>query len=1669
MKNGYLNSIIYRPVRLWSVATLFFLTFFLVSSFSQAQVSGIVFKDFNANGTKDNSATYNEVGMAGIIVKATNPSGTALTVAYTGGGSITNGTGGYTVSGGTLGQIRLEFVMPDNYTFASKGATGGTTIVFPSGATQNLAVNSPDDYWDNATQPTPQLIVPCYVNGTITNPGSTSHTGIAQLDNSQNGAMASITINEVAKASETGTVWGEAFQKSKKRMFFSSFLKRQAGFGPRGAGGIYIAEPNGSSIYKITASFTLQGVTPSNSATVIDLGTVARVTSPDTDDNYLAVSAMNEPSRDLDAFAKIGTISYGDIDLDEANQKLFITNLKQNTLMVMDVSGATTSLNNATAPTLSPLVNTYNITSLVGAPNCTGGTLRVWGLKIYKGRGYLGAVCDAMSSQNQANLKGYILSFDPANISAGFTTEINLDITYRNPGSQFQWQPWANTWAQTNVPGVGNNAPTYYQYAQPIISDIEFNENGDMTIALMDRLGNQLGANNYKPLSGSFDIIAAGTISGDILQARKNMAGTWVLEGTTGVITPNFTVEVEDLNNGYGNVSGVKGEYYNDQAGDFGKEAVMGGIVKIMGTNQVISTIVDPYPPNGTPGSTYYDSGGLHWFNSTTGEWEQWAQIYYQGYGIDFGKAVGLGDLEANLTLAPIEIGNRVWNDTDNDGIQDAGETGIGGLTVTLCLASAPSTPIATATTDANGNYYFSSATGTNTTSAIYGLNTAFNTNYILKFPTTATGGLSLSTKPNQGANDLIDTDADATGKIAFTTGTAGQNNHSFDVGYVACTAPTAPMASVSPTSIGAGGSISLTSSATGTDASTSYTWAGPSTFTSTLQNPTTTAPATAGGYTYSVTISNGGTCSVSATTSLSVTAAVACTAVTGASITINPVSPAAGTTINLTANKTDAGTPTTYTWAASSASGFTSTTSQATLTNPTIGTYNFTVTIQNNNGTGTCTATATSSLSVSVAAAVCSLYAPPITFSSIGFAPGSAPQPENVTTNNGGNILPESNVAGFLMTPSVGTDFYAFCTQISQPILPLQNPYTHELNGTTNGFSASSALRIAQLVQAAGFNATTGFGAGNNTMVNFVAMQLAVWNALYDTDYSVSTGTFHSVTDNNGAKSQANTWLLAAQNIAAPSALIHNLYNTTGQDLLMTGEVPPVSAIAIQPSCGGANAPNNGGITVSGFTTGQRYQYSSGTSFDNGNAIPASITAIPAGGVITNTLSNTTSNYTVRFYDSIDNNCYVDRTIFINAITCISPCTTITGAAISLSPVSPVVAGTTVNLTASKTDAGTPTTYTWAASPTGGFTSTTQNATLTNPIAGTYNFTVTVQNTSGTGTCTATATSSLSVTTGATIYDLMLQKTVNTTTVTVGGTATFVISVTNQGTGAATGVKVTDTFTPSTGFAITNATASVGTFTQATGIWDIGTVAIGATVNLSITVTVSTCGVLFNTAEITAMNETDIDSSPNNAIAGEDDISRACTSAPCTICPGETYISTVPNTYTNVKWFKDGGASAIATGNTYNITTTGSYTYTADNVTCPATGCCAIVVNAGSCCAISATLSQSACNNNGTPTTVNKGDDYFNVTVSATNGTSTGNFEVLLNATVVGSGQYGTNVVVSGVSGRFKADGTTTYTLTIRDQTTTNCSTTKTTTAVTSCSTACPPQLCPIVTGVKN
>jgi hypothetical protein len=341
-----------------------------------AQVSGTVYKDFNASGVKDNSTTYNEPGMAGVVVKAFKPDGSALTVAYTGGGTSTNSTGGYTVTGGTLGQIRLEFAMPDNFTFASSGASGGTTVTFPSGATQDLAVNYPGQYIDSTN---PNIITTCFVNG---DPDATGANGPSSVDTivklPYNSTGTSPTVTKMSIADISGSVWGVAHQRSSGRTITAAFVKRHVGLGSLGAAGLYITN----------------GTTTSNFVNLATIGVAAGGTNL-TQANRNLPADKTQPSADPLAFDAVGKAGLGDIEFSEDEETLYVVSLGDRSVYKMTVGIP------AAAPT--------SATKLAAAPWISITDARPFGLKIFKGKLYVGVVETGENSTTMVGKKAYVM------------------------------------------------------------------------------------------------------------------------------------------------------------------------------------------------------------------------------------------------------------------------------------------------------------------------------------------------------------------------------------------------------------------------------------------------------------------------------------------------------------------------------------------------------------------------------------------------------------------------------------------------------------------------------------------------------------------------------------------------------------------------------------------------------------------------------------------------------------------------------------------------------------------------------------------------------------------------------------------------------------------------------------------------------------------------------------------------------------------------------------------------------------------------------------------------------------------------------------------------------------------------------------------------------------
>lgn len=117
---------------------------------------------------------------------------------------------------------------------------------------------------------------------------------------------------------------------------------------------------------------------------------------------------------------------------------------------------------------------------------------------------------------------------------------------------------------------------------------------------------------------------------------------------------------------------------------------------------------------------------------------------------------------------------------------------------------------------------------------------------------------------------------------------------------------------------------------------------------------------------------------------------------------------------------------------------------------------------------------------------------------------------------------------------------------------------------------------------------------------------------------------------------------------------------------------------------------------------------------------------------------------------------------------------------------------------------------------------------------------------------------------------DLSVAKTVDISMPPVGSNVVFTITVSNAGPDQATNVKVTDLLPA--GYSFVSYVASQGAYVSGTGVWTVGTVNFPGSANLQITATANASGPFTNTAEVTASDLFDPDSTPNNGVPLEDD-----------------------------------------------------------------------------------------------------------------------------------------------------------------------------------------------------
>jgi hypothetical protein len=791
-----------------TLQALLVIVFSALTLVSNAQVSGIVYKDYDASGTRDNAAGVVEPLLPGITVKAYSSADVLLAT------TTTSALGAYSFTGLTL-PVRIEFTgLPA--TFLSGCATDnsgiiGSNVQFITAATTtaDFRVNNPDDYCQN----NPMVIRPQNYVGPATN-----NAGDGSLNGSYYGApnildpvANSNAIKEFSTNPSTGTTYGLAYSRKSKTLYNAAVVRNY--FGTK------IDAANGDGGFDDIHTFTFSDAFPIvlppavSSATLtqgpsIDLSSLGVVMGPDPRPS--AITGANPYVDNPTLYQKIGKIGIGDIDISTDGDTLYAIN--------MNDGAAALVLINVKTPASPLLISSVVIPN----PGCINGVFRPWAVKYYQGHAYIGGVCDATTG-TAANLQAYVYRYDGGTT---FTQVATMPLNYTRGKSTFRadgtnqnanWRPWTDLW----TPAILPLGPDLVSQPQPILMDIEFLEDGSMILGFGDRFSYQTAHSQRRPDITTGTTYFSTVASGDLIKFC-NIAGTLTLETAAGGClqsqTDNGSVTTA---NPVGGVGGVK-EYFDDDFYNTGSsatgqaghsEVALGALAVLPGRNQLVTTSFDPIStsaPGGTSGEV--NTSGVRFYNSTTG-----AQV--KGW-IDFDntfagsnrKGGNMGDIELLCDGAPIEIGNRLWNDANANGIQDPGEAVFANVTVELYLdANSDGIPdgaaLATVVTNARGEYIFSNQI----TTEVPGSGAKFNItqlvpsqNYIVRIgaadwnSTTGEGAADLAnfhlTKTNavgSGMSDWSDNDAalftDGANKYAqikVTTGVLGANDHTEDFGF---------------------------------------------------------------------------------------------------------------------------------------------------------------------------------------------------------------------------------------------------------------------------------------------------------------------------------------------------------------------------------------------------------------------------------------------------------------------------------------------------------------------------------------------------------------------------------------------------------------------------------------------------------------------------------------------------------------------------------------------------------------------------------------------------------------------------------------------------------------------------------------------------------------------
>ncbi|MTB50238.1 SdrD B-like domain-containing protein [Lewinella sp. W8] len=800
-----------------------------------------IFQDFDSDGTDDGTG---EPGIAGLTVTAYSSTGVATVFDDDGGGN-------YSFTPGNTDEYRVEVTgLPAGL---EPSVAGSTTVFFGSrGDNIPVALHRPAEFVSGSNL---FLATPCYVDGPLN--GSNSSGDVLVLTNVSQLAPGVGTVSPtsfyVAEHQEIGATMGVVYSGASNSIFAAAFTKRHTAFGPSGTGAIYKIDLNGSG--------PMPPISNTGVSTLVDLNALFGANTAGA--NPHPSIAGTDFDRDRATYDAVGKVGLGGLSYDPENNVLWTINLADRRLYEIQLGGTAVNPMPPVVGDISRWPAGGNLTGLTGLPGNAAArntNIRPFAVQYYRGKVYVGLVSTAESTVtfnasnstvsnfgNRNELEGFVYEFDP--VTDQFRQVLRFPLNYgRNSAIDFcsnnadaEFNPWTPVYdragfltRQNATIGTGNLAEQ--SYPQPQIADIEFMEDGRMVVGIRDRFADQHGYLKLPPnpnaATGANTRFTADG-GGDILVASPNISlndGTFVIEnnssnGTNGApFGPTFGA---GRGEGPGGGEFFFGDRYrptnappdgptrpgcstdvNDvdpappwQNREQGHDEVsLGGAFIYSGRERVVMSAYDPLED-----WNFFNNAGMIEMSSTDGSRLRALQIYASTPGSGtFAKGNGLGDVIGVGGGAPIEVGNRLWVDANENGRQDPGENGINGVLVELFKETSPGnfTKVAETTTasdpvQGNGFFVFSTdddgaqtwLNGFTEVQAEMSYEIRISLASIQAVDNTVsaftTQDYDVGETTNDRKTDLNDSDASSTGVIAFRTGLPGQNNHTLDMGVV--------------------------------------------------------------------------------------------------------------------------------------------------------------------------------------------------------------------------------------------------------------------------------------------------------------------------------------------------------------------------------------------------------------------------------------------------------------------------------------------------------------------------------------------------------------------------------------------------------------------------------------------------------------------------------------------------------------------------------------------------------------------------------------------------------------------------------------------------------------------------------------------------------------------